>query len=51
MTPLFSFLLQKIQEWLEVKAEHKRIKVIKEALRGYAARRRINLNNHNNKGI
>jgi hypothetical protein len=43
-----SFLLQKIQEWLEVKAEHKRIKAIKEALRGYRQRHRINQNNQNN---
>jgi hypothetical protein len=49
MTPLFSFLLQKIQEWLEVKAEHKRIKVIKEALQSYGQRRGISLNN-NSKG-
>jgi hypothetical protein len=45
MTPLFSFLLQKIQEWLEVKAEHKRIKAIKEALQVYGQRRGINWNN------
>jgi hypothetical protein len=49
MTPLFFFFLQKIQEWLEVKAEHKRIRAIKEALRGYAARRGIKWNN-NSKG-
>jgi hypothetical protein len=50
MTPLLSFLLQKIQEWLASRAEFKRIKAIKEALRGYSMRRGINLNNHNNKG-
>jgi hypothetical protein len=45
MTPLFFSFLQKIQEWLEVKAEHKRIKAIKEALRGYAVKRGISQNN------
>jgi hypothetical protein len=45
MTPLFFFFLQKIQEWLEVKAEHKRIKVIKGALQVYGQRRGINWNN------
>jgi hypothetical protein len=49
MTPLFFFLLQKIQEWLEVKAEHKRIKAIKEALRVYGQRRGISQSN-NSKG-
>lgn len=49
MTPLFFFLLQKIQEWLALRAEFKRIQAIKEALRGYAARRGINWNN-NSKG-
>jgi hypothetical protein len=51
MTHFLSSFLQKIQEWLASRAEFKRIKAIKEALRGYAARRGINLNNHNNKGI
>jgi len=41
MTLLFFFLLQKIQDWLEVKAEHKRIKAIKRALRVYGQRRGI----------
>jgi hypothetical protein len=49
MTPLLSSFLQKIQEWLEVKAEHKRIRAIKEALRVYGQRRGISLNN-NSKG-
>jgi len=49
MTPLFSFLLQKIQEWLASRAENQRIRAIKEALRSYAARRGISLNN-NSKG-
>jgi hypothetical protein len=49
MTPIFSSFLQKIQEWLDVKAENKRIKVIKEALRGYGQRRGIHWNN-NSKG-
>jgi len=48
MTTLFSSFLQKIQEWLDVKAENKRIKVIKEALRGYGQRRGISQNNLNN---
>jgi stage V sporulation protein SpoVS len=48
MTPLFSSFLQKIQEWLDSRAENQRIKAIKEALRGYAARRGINLNINNN---
>ena len=48
MTPLFFFLLQKIQDWLDVKAEHKRINVIKEGLRGYGQRRGISQNNLNN---
>lgn len=48
MTPLFSSFLQKIQEWLDVKAEHKRINAIKEALRVYGQRRGISQNNQNN---
>lgn len=47
MTHFLSSFLQKIQEWLEVKAEHKRIKIIREALRDYASKRGINLNDKN----
>jgi len=48
MNHFLSSFLQKIQEWLEVKAENKRIKAIKEALRVYGQRRGISQNNQNN---
>jgi len=49
MTPLFSYLLFKIRRLLASRAEHKRIRVIKQALRSYAMRRGISQNN-NSKG-
>jgi len=49
MTPIFPYLLFKIRHLLASRAEHKRIRVIKQALRSYAMRRGINLNN-NSKG-
>lgn len=48
MTPLFSPLFQTIRRLLASRAEHKRLKVIREALQNYATRRGINLNNQNN---
>jgi hypothetical protein len=47
MTCIFLFL-QKIQNWLALRAEYKRTRVIKEALQAYATRRGINLNKQNN---
>lgn len=47
MNHFFSSFLQKIQEWLEVKAEQKRIRRIREALQSYGLRRGINKNNQN----
>ena len=44
MTPLFSYLLSKIRRLLASRAEHKRIRVIKQALRSYAMRREVNIN-------
>lgn len=49
MTPLLSSFLQKIQDWLDIKAENKRINAIKEALRVYGQRRGISQSN-NSKG-
>jgi len=49
MTHILSFLLQTIHRLLASRAEHKRIRVIKQALRSYAMRRGISQNN-NSKG-
>jgi len=44
MTPLFSSLFSKIRLLLASMAEHRRIRVIKQALRSYAMRRGVNIN-------
>lgn len=44
MTPLFSHLFSKIRRFLASRAEHRRIRVIKQALRSYATRRGVNIN-------
>jgi hypothetical protein len=45
MTHFLSSFLQKIQDWLGIRAEYKRIRKIREALQSYGLRRGINKNN------
>jgi len=47
MFSFFSHLLFKIRRLLASRAENQRLKVIREALRDYASKRGINLNNKN----
>lgn len=46
MFHIFFVFLQKIRSWLASRAEHTRIRVIKEALKSYGQKRGINPNNN-----